>query len=131
MKSESILATLRFLAKRLAIVELVILVLTGLVCWWIGWRTLAEYSTGLLWAGFGAMVFGAVSVFGGISLDSDFQHQYSKTVMPISPSGRVQQNVDDIAQGMSFTFWSGMAGLITIGLGALLKAFIYCPPLFR
>ena len=125
MKSEGFLGTLKFVAVRLAIAEIVVFALTGAVCWFIGWRTLAGYSTGLLLVGFVALVFGAVPVFGGNSLDRDYQHQVSKTVMPISASGRAQQNVDDIALGMSFTFWAGSIGVITILLGIGIKALIY------
>lgn len=125
MKTEGFLEKVKFVSTRVAIAEIVIFAVTGLVCWLAGWRTLAEYSTGLLWAGFVALVFGAVPVFGGNSLDRDYQHQYSKTVMPISPSGRVQQNVNDIAQGMSFTFWAALVGVITILLGIVLKALLY------
>lgn len=47
MKTESFLETLAYMAKRLGIAELVIMTVTGLVCWWLGWRSLADYSTAL------------------------------------------------------------------------------------
>ena len=124
MKSEGFLGTLKYVAVRVAIAEIVILALTGVVCWMIGWRTLAEYAIGVVGAGFVALVFGAVPVFGGTALDRDYQHQISKTVMPISASGRVQQHVDDIAQGMSFTFWAVLVGIVTIVLGFALIFFL-------
>jgi hypothetical protein len=124
MKSEGFLGTLKFMAARLAIAEIVVFALTGLVCWFIGWRTLAEYSTGLLWAGFGVMVFGAFSVLGGATLNSDFRYQYSKTVMPVSANQRMQQNVSDLAQGMSFTVWAALVGVITIILAFVLKSIL-------
>jgi hypothetical protein len=125
MKWEGFLGTLKFVAARLAIAEIVVFALTGVVCWLFGGRTLADYSTVLLLVGFLALVFGAVPVFGGNSLDRDYIHQYSKSVMPISASGRVQQNLDDMAQGMSFTFWAGSIGLITVLLGIGIKVLIY------
>jgi len=124
MKSEGFLGTLKFMAVRLAIAELIVFALTGAVCWLIGWRTMAEYSTGLLWAGFLVMFFGAFSVLGGASLNSDFKYQYSKTVMPVSPSGRAQQSVTDLAQGMSFTVWAALVGVLTVILAFVLKSLV-------
>jgi len=124
MKTESVLSTLAYVAKKLGIAEIVILALTGLVCWWIGWRTLIDYSTGLKWAGLAVMFFGATSFFGGASLGTDFNYQYSKTVMPNSDHARAQQNVAAMATSMSFATWAGIAGIITIVLGYILRAVI-------
>ncbi len=120
MKTESILATLAYMAKKLGLVELAILAITGLVCWWLGLRTLTDYSTGLKWAGFAVMVFGLFGLLGGASLGSDFSYQYSKTVMPNSDHARAQQNVADFAAGWSFATWAGLAGILTIVLGYLI-----------
>ena len=99
MKTESILATLAYMTKKLGIAELAILAITGLVCWWLGLRTLTDYSTGLKWAGFAVMVFGLFGLLGGASLGNDFSYQYSKTVMPNSDHARAQQNVVTLLQG--------------------------------
>ena len=64
MKTESILATLAHMAKKLGIAEVAILAVTGLVCWWLGMRTLTDYSTGLKWAGFALMVCGLFGLLG-------------------------------------------------------------------
>jgi len=124
MKSEGFLTMLAYFAKRLGIAEIIILVVTGLICWWLGWRTLTDYSTGLLWAGFVVTVFGMFSFFGGTSLGTDYSYQYSKTVMPNSDHNRAQQNVSDLAAGMSFATWAGIAGITTIALGYILRAFL-------
>ncbi len=124
MKSEGFLGTLKFVAVRFAIAEIVVLALTGVVCWFIGWRTLAEYSTGLILAGFAVIFFGASGVLSGATLNGDFQHQYSKTVMPNSANQRMQQNVSNLAD-ISFTVWAGLIGVITVLLGIVLKALIY------
>ncbi len=120
MKTESILATLAYMAKKLGIAEIVILAITGLICWWLGWRTLVDYSTGLKWAGFVVLIVGLFGLLGGTSLGTDFSYQYSKTVMPNSDHERAQQNVADLAAGMSFASWAGLAGILTIVLGYII-----------
>ena len=100
--------------------EAAIFVITALICRWLGWRTPADYSTGLMWAGFAIMIFGLFSLLGGTSLNTDFKHQYSQSVMPNSAGDRAQQNVADTAAGMSFASWTGLAGIVTIVLGYIL-----------
>ncbi|MBI5932446.1 MAG: hypothetical protein HY867_01965 [Chloroflexi bacterium] len=127
MKSEGFLGTLKYVAVRVAIAEIVILALTGVVCWMIGWRTLTEYATGLILTGFVVIFFGAGGVWGlgADRLYGDFRYQYSNSVMPNSASQRMRQNISDLMQDISFTLWSGLIGVITILLGIVLKALIY------
>ena len=124
MKTESILTTLKNASKRLGIAEIVILALTGLVCWWLGWRTLAEYGTGLVWAGFAVMLFGTFSLLGGTQLNDNFKYQYSKSVMPAPAHDRAQQNVTDLSAGFSFATWAFIAGILTCALGYILRTFL-------
>jgi hypothetical protein len=124
VKTEIFLETLAYIAKRLGIAELVILAVTGLVCWWIGWRSLMDYSTALKWAGLAVIFFGATSFFGGTTLNRNPTYLYTQSVMPNSARDRAQQNFSDMAQGMSFTGWASLAGIITIGLGYLLRSFL-------
>jgi hypothetical protein len=124
MKTESFLEALAYIAKRLGIAEIVILTVTGLVWWWLGWRTLADYSTALKWAGLAIIFFGATSFFGGTNLNRNPTYLYTQSVMPNSAHDRAQQNFSDMTQGMSFTVWAGLAGIITIGLGYLLRSFL-------
>lgn len=124
MKTESFLTTLKALSKRLGIAEIVILALTGLVCWWLGWRTLAEYGTGLVWAGLAVMLLGMFSVLGGTQLNNDFKYQYSKSVMPAPAHDRAQQTVTDMTAGFSFATWAFIAGVLTSALGYVLRAWL-------
>ena len=124
MKSEGFFATVAFIAKRVAIAEIVVIVLIGVICWLVGWRTLTEYATGLILAGFAVMFFGASGVLSGATLNGDFQHQYSKTVMPNSANQHLQQSMSDQTE-MSVIFLAGVIGVITIILGIVIKVFIY------
>lgn len=124
MKAESFLATLAYFAKKLGLAEIAILAVTGLICWWIDWRTLADYSTALKWAGLAVIFFGMTSFFGGTTLNRNPTYLYMQSVMPNSAHDRAQQNFSDMAQGMSFTSWASLAGIITIGLGYLLRSFL-------
>lgn len=126
MKAENFLTTLKYVAKRLGIAEIVILVLTGLVCWWLGSRTLAGYSTGLILVGLAVMIFATFSFSGGtqLQLNDNFEYQYSKSVMPGSENDRAQQTVKDMATGCSFATWAFMAGVLTIAMGLVLKVFL-------
>jgi len=124
MKTESYLEALAYMAKRLGIAELVIMAVTGLVCWWLGWRSLTDYGTALKWAGLAIMFFGMTSFFGGTNLSQNPRYLYTQTVMPNSAHDRSQQHFSDLVSGMSFTAWASLAGIITIGLGYLLRYFL-------
>ncbi len=124
MKTDNFVSTLAYLVKRLGGAEIVILVVTGLLCWLFNWRSLIDYSTGLKWAGLIVMSVGLFSFLGGASLGTDISFQYGKTVMPNTMQERAQQNVADMAASMSFTTWAGIVGVITITLGFILRAFV-------
>ena len=51
MKTDNFVSTITYLGKRLGGAGIVILAVTGLLCWLLGWRNLADYSTVLKWAG--------------------------------------------------------------------------------
>jgi hypothetical protein len=124
MKTEMLGSALFYIAKRIGLVEIAVMAVTGLGCWLIGWRTLIEYSTSLIWLGVALMVVGILSFFGGVSLNTDISYQYGKTVMPNSMQDRAQQNVADTTASISFTTWAGLVGFITIGMGYLVRMYI-------
>ena len=128
MKTDNFVSTLLYLAKYLGVAEIVILAVTGLLCWWLNLRSLADYSTGLKWAGVVFMIIGMYSFFGGKSYGTDISSQYAKTVMPNSMQDRAKQNAADMAASMSFFSWASIGasivGIITIALGYILRAFI-------
>ena len=103
MKTDNFVSTITYLGKRLRGAGIVILAVTGLLCWLLGWRNLADYSTVLKWAGLIVVFAGLFGFLGGASLGTDLSYQYSKTVMPNTTQARVQQNVADMAASMSFT----------------------------
>jgi len=88
MKTDNFVSTITYLGKRLGGAEIVILVVTGLLCWLLGWRNLADYSTVLKWADLIVMFVGLFGFLGGASLGTDLSYQYSKTVMPNTTQDR-------------------------------------------
>jgi len=124
VKSEGCLETLKFMAVRFVIAELIVFALTGVVCWFIGWRTMAEYSTGLILAGFAVLFFWVSGDLRSSTLTSNYQYQVSKTVMPNSANQHMQQNMSDQTE-MSVIFLAGLIGVVAILLGIVIKVLIY------
>ena len=69
---------LRFL-RNVALINLGIFVVVGLVCWFGGWRTVTHYGNGLLLAGVAVMAVGVFSLIGGWGTTRDFTYQYARS----------------------------------------------------
>ena len=93
MKSGGYFAILGYFATRLVVIEIVILALTGLVCWWIGHWTLAGYSNGLSWAGGLVILFGLINLFGGSDQNEGQKLSTSLSAspkIPVSPKQGIE-----------------------------------------
>jgi hypothetical protein len=109
------------LLRKVALVELIILVAVGAVCWFGGWRMLSDFAGGLSWAGVLVLVFGCFSLMGGMKASGDFSYQQAQSVMSSSLHERTRQNMRDLEITNSFMSILGIAGLVAIALGQLIK----------
>ena len=114
-----------FFAKRVAVIEIVILALTGLICWWLGRRTLAGCNNGLFWAGGAAIVFGAFSLFGGSQTEPTGGTRYNLGfLITRNPSdGEGKQIMPNLEDSQLSAIFMGLAGITTIVTGLILGIF--------
>ena len=95
---------------------------TGAVCWVIGWRSLAMYGAGLLIAGAACVMVGALSTFGGWGATRSFEYQFAKTAWEEDAGARLKEEVEDTRMSYRFLFLMSAAGVILLAVGFLLEA---------
>ncbi len=102
----------RFL-QSVTLVDVVVLMVVGAICWITGWHTLGAYGLGLMAAGLVVMGVGS-SVAGTASLPTT-------AVLPLAgPRDTTQRRMEDMAGGAA-SFWVlESAGLVVTLFGALL-----------
>jgi hypothetical protein len=121
MKKEFLFSVGRFLIKIL-IIEVVILIATAIICWFIGWRTFSEFGQGLIYAGIVALFFGASSIFGATRLAKDPTIRYIQSVSADDLHARSKQHIQDLTESRAFFILMSIVGIITIALGAWLDS---------
>ena len=70
------------LLRKIAAVGLGFAAVTAAVCWFGGWRTLHGYGGGLIWGGIAAIVAGAFSVTGALTVVGDEGYQAMRAIQP-------------------------------------------------
>lgn len=110
-------STLRFL-RGVALIDLGILGIVGLICWFGGWRTAYDYGNGLIWAGIAAFLLGFASVMRPGSVD----YQYAQIMGPDDIIKRTRRDLKDLAQNYGFLVRMGVVGIVSIAIGELVLA---------
>jgi hypothetical protein len=121
MKSEGFFSTVAQFLKKLLLIEVVIFSVTGVVCWYVQWRTLDGYSTGLLVAGLLVIGFGSMSVIGENRFNSDPRYLYIQSAMPGSLQEQMQQNRVSRRESMAFSMFTTLIGSVPLLAGLVLK----------
>jgi hypothetical protein len=124
MKTSNFLQTLGYYVKRFALIEIIVLALTGLICWFAGWRTLGGYANGLAWAGAALMIFGALSFFGGNVPLGNSRYNFGSTLSHQSTFERAQNVKLNREENLSVVTIAAIIGLITAIVGLVLKFFL-------
>ena len=124
MKAESIHIVIWRYIRKILLVDLLAFILTALVCWLGGWRTLNNFGTGLMIAGFGAIVLGGFSALGGLGVARDPTYRYIQSVMPNSLSERTRKDWNDMLDSFSFLILMASAGLLSM-VGGWLVTMIF------
>jgi hypothetical protein len=126
MKSGGYLSVIGYFAIQVAIFEIIVLFITGLICWLIGHWTPAGYSTGLFWAGGLVIVFGIFSIIGGPQnvASGNIRQGFGLPFQRISEPGQGNQLLQNLADGQSSAIVMILAGITTLVIGAIIKSFI-------
>ncbi len=124
MKPEGKLAALGNFVKQLALIEIEILGLAGLICWLAGWRTFEEYANRLVWAGVAIMIFAALSFFGGNVPLGNTRYNFAATLSRVSMYDRAKGVMSNRDDNLSFVTIAGLSGLVTVVIGLILQGFI-------
>jgi hypothetical protein len=121
MEREGFLSAIGRFLRDVTLVDLVMLAVTGLVCWIGGWRTFNNYGDGLMIAGVIVMAVGSLSVFGSSGLAGDPTIRYSQSVSHAGLHERTKRHMLDVAESRVFSILMGLAGLVCFAAGALIK----------
>ena len=126
MKSGGYLSLVGYFAIRVAIFEIIVLFITGLVCRWIGHWTLAGYSNGLSWAGGLVILFGIFSIIGGPqnAASGNIRQGFGLPFQRISEPGQGNQLIQNLADGQLSAIVMILAGIMTLVIGAIINNFI-------
>ena len=114
--------TLRFL-RFVALAELTILIVTGVVCLVGGWRTPVDYANGLTYAGLAVMALGGLRYFAGETGTVDPHAEYRATNLR-EHHKLVQRNIAESDSAFVAMLKLGLVGLVAIALGQLLKGVV-------
>ena len=112
-------ASLR-MAGIIALAALGLMVIAVAICWFAGWRSASQISSGLSWAGGIAIAIGVLSTLGGWGVTRDFQTMYAQSASHQDRSSRTRQTVRDSLRSYSLAIVTVVAGLLCIGVAALI-----------
>jgi hypothetical protein len=121
MIKEFLFSVGRFLVKIL-LIEIVILIATAIICWFVGWRTFSEFGQGLIYAGIVALLFSTSSIFGASRLAKDPTIRYIQSVTADDLNTRSKQHIQDLTESRAFFILMSIVGIITIALGTSLES---------
>ena len=119
-EGESRLRAILRLAVIIALVTLGLTVIVVVICWFAGWRTASQMSSGLTLAGIGAIAVGILSTLGGWGLTRDPQYMYAQSVSHQDTASRTRQALGDSLRSYNLAIIVTVAGMLCIGVAALI-----------
>lgn len=102
----------------------VILVVTGIVDYLFGWRTLFLYAESLFIVGGLCMAGGALTTMGNWSQSRSFPYQYASSVSDANMAARTKQQLKDTEASYSFSVLAILAGFALVSLSILIHQFV-------
>lgn len=114
--------SLRFVVKVMAVAVLVLLI-TGLVCWFGGWHTWREFGDGLFYAGVATMGIGLLSIMGSTRFGGDAKYNYMRSAGAGTLHERSDQVWKDIFDSYNFVILMAAAGVAVIAIGWVISAY--------
>jgi hypothetical protein len=107
-------------AMRLVRTELLLLFISAVIAYLIGRWTLYEYAEIVTGWGFLAILYGVLAPIGLSSYSSNFLFMTASTGDYRSTEGKAHFEIRDSERNSAFMFYWLFAGLIAVGIGALL-----------
>lgn len=111
---------LRFL-RVIALIDLGIVVVVGLLCWSADWRTAEQFGQILAWAGAIAIGLGVASQLGGWGLTRSPDVLLAQSVGRENISDRTKRTARDLVRAYDFVIMLAAAGLVAVGIGELVR----------
>ena len=124
MKVESYGTAIWRLVRSILIVDLLIILVTALVCWLGSWRTFHDFGVGLMVGGFVALVLGGATGLGGVNIAKNPTYRYFQSDLPNSIHERTKQNLLDLNESWGFLSLMVAAGLLSIAIGWLITILV-------
>lgn len=104
----------------IALAALGLMVVVAAICWFAGWRSASQISTGLTWAGIAAIAAGVLSTMGGWGLTRDSEVMYAQSVSQQTMPARTQQGLGDTLRSYNRAIVATAAGILCLVVGALI-----------
>jgi hypothetical protein len=111
-------------ARDVVFLDAVLLILTAVICYLIGWRTLYQYAEGLMWAGAIVIGVGATSPLGFWAQTRSLPYQYASTAIGEEVYSRIRRENKDAVRSYAYMFLLFFAGVFLIALSILIHQLI-------
>lgn len=121
MAEHRVLAVVGRFLLFVALLNLLICAVMGLVCWFGGWHTAGDFGNGLTYAGLVVMAIGAMRYFGGITNNVNPAMAYHSMNLREHHNGVVRMMLDRDSAFM-LMFKLGASGLVAMAIGQALRA---------
>jgi hypothetical protein len=127
-KRRALWPVLSRLLRHIAVLDVAILSLAGLICWLVGWRTWFEYGRILIMGGALCAVIGAVTVVGGAGSRTP-DYLYIDSMGYASPQEHTKQIALDMYARFRLMFVLFPAGVVMLLAGIVITWLVASPPL--
>jgi hypothetical protein len=102
------------------LIDLVIFAVTGLICWFGGWRSTEDYGIALTWAGLAIILVGFGSLVGSVLIAGNPTYHYIQSVSSQNLHTRTRRIMRDLSLTNLTTMMIGLAGIIAIAIGQVM-----------
>ena len=107
-------------ATKIACVVIVAIIIDAAICALLGRWTLESFTRGLGYAGFISILWGLLSVFGGVNARG-FDIQYARSAGPDNMHQRARRSVQDLLGAFSHCILFSIAGVLLLAITALMS----------
>ena len=119
-RGESRLRALLRLAGVITLTAICLMVIVVAICWFAGWWTAPQISSGFTLAGVAAIAVGVLSTLGGWGVARDPQYMYAQSVSHQDTASRTRQALGDSLRSYNLAIMATGAGILCIVVGALI-----------
>lgn len=112
---------LRRFLRRLLLIDLVVFIGAGVFCWLVGWHTLYEYGTALIYAA-GGLIGLALFIYAGTFMQTgSFTYQYSMTIAPQDGHERARRTHQERGEGIRFLAAMAAYAALPLAIGTVIQ----------